>query len=175
MIKAKQFLLSAYSVAVILSLLTLWLRFLLVPLLGENAPLLVFVLPVLFSAWYGGWRPGLLATVLCSLLGTYFFVFPPSSFQIPDVANATRIVIFLIEGICISGLNEALRKSRRRAEKTASRLKESEEQYRLLVEGVKDYAIFGLDPQGYITTWNSGAQLIKGYTAAEALGKHFSI
>lgn len=51
----------------------------------------------------------------------------------------------------------------------------SEEQFRLLVEGVKDYAIFMLDVQGYIRSWNAGAQRIKGYTADEIIGKHFSI
>ena len=60
---------------------------------------------------------------------------------------------------------------RRRAEET---LRESEERFRLLVQGVRDYAIFMLDPTGHVTTWNSGAESIKGYTAAEILGKHFS-
>ena len=54
-------------------------------------------------------------------------------------------------------------------------LSESEERFRLLVEGVKDYAIFMLDPEGHITTWNPGAQRIKGYEAEEILGEHFSI
>jgi PAS domain S-box-containing protein len=49
-----------------------------------------------------------------------------------------------------------------------------EERFRLLVEGVKDYAIFMLDPQGRIVTWNSGARLIKGYEAGEIVGQHFS-
>jgi PAS domain S-box-containing protein len=49
----------------------------------------------------------------------------------------------------------------------------SEQQFRLLVAGVGDYAIFMLDPDGYITSWNLGAQRIKGYTAVEALGQHF--
>jgi PAS domain S-box-containing protein len=47
--------------------------------------------------------------------------------------------------------------------------------YRLLIEAVQDYAIFALDPQGYILTWNPGAERFKGYTAREAIGKHFSI
>ena len=54
-------------------------------------------------------------------------------------------------------------------------LRESEERFRLIVQGVKDYAIFMLDPTGHITTWNVGAQRIKGYTADEIIGKHFSI
>lgn len=46
--------------------------------------------------------------------------------------------------------------------------------FRLLVEAVEDYAIFMLDPNGLVATWNSGAQNIKGYEAAEIIGRHFS-
>jgi PAS domain S-box-containing protein len=53
-------------------------------------------------------------------------------------------------------------------------LRASEHQFQLLVQGVKDYAIFLLDPQGRITTWNSGAERIKGYDAEEIIGEHFS-
>jgi len=52
-------------------------------------------------------------------------------------------------------------------------LRQSEEQFRLLLESVKDYAIFMLDPEGTILTWNSGAEAIKGYTASEVLGRNF--
>lgn len=51
---------------------------------------------------------------------------------------------------------------------------ESEERFRLLVSGVKDYAIFMLDPDGVIVSWNEGAERIKGYTADEIVGSHFS-
>ena len=54
-------------------------------------------------------------------------------------------------------------------------LQDSERRFRLLVEGVVDYAIYMLDPSGIITNWNSGAERIKGYSAEEAVGKHFSI
>jgi PAS domain S-box-containing protein len=54
-------------------------------------------------------------------------------------------------------------------------LRESEERFRLLVEGVKDYAIFMLDTEGYVTTWNLGARRIKGYESEEIIGEHFSI
>src|SRR3954471_17555185 len=49
-----------------------------------------------------------------------------------------------------------------------------EERFRLLVDGVKDYAIFMLEPDGTIASWNSGAERIKGYKAAEIIGRHFS-
>ena len=52
---------------------------------------------------------------------------------------------------------------------------ESERNFRLLVQGITDYAICMLDPAGNVTNWNAGAQRIKGYKAREILGKHFSI
>jgi PAS domain S-box-containing protein len=57
---------------------------------------------------------------------------------------------------------------------THEALRASERQFQLLVQGVTDYAIFMLDPQGRITTWNSGAERIKGYHAEEIIGEHFS-
>lgn len=53
-------------------------------------------------------------------------------------------------------------------------LYQSEERFRLLVEGVQDYAIYLLDPKGRITTWNAGAERFKGYKAVEIIGQHFS-
>jgi PAS domain S-box-containing protein len=53
-------------------------------------------------------------------------------------------------------------------------LLESERRYRRLIEAVIDYAIFQLDPSGIVTTWNPGAQRIKGYRPNEIIGKHFS-
>ncbi len=54
-------------------------------------------------------------------------------------------------------------------------LNSSEEKFRVLVEAVKDYAIFIIDPDGFITTWNSGAERITGYSQKEIIGKHVSI
>jgi PAS domain S-box-containing protein len=51
---------------------------------------------------------------------------------------------------------------------------ESERNFRLLVEGVADYALYMLDPDGVVTSWNSGGQRIKGYSADEIIGQHFS-
>src|SRR5215212_7815485 len=59
--------------------------------------------------------------------------------------------------------------------RTREVLRQSEERFRLLVEGVREYAIFMLDPYGYITTWNEGAQRIKGYDSEEIIGEHFSV
>ncbi|WP_126363524.1 hybrid sensor histidine kinase/response regulator [Pseudomonas fluorescens] len=61
---------------------------------------------------------------------------------------------------------------RKMAEET---LKRSEQQFRLLVQGVTDYAIYMLSPEGLVSNWNQGAQRIKGYLPEEIIGKHFSI
>ena len=53
-------------------------------------------------------------------------------------------------------------------------LLEAERRFRILVEGVTDYAIFMLDPEGRVTNWNTGAQRIKGYSPDEIVGEHFS-
>jgi PAS domain S-box-containing protein len=57
---------------------------------------------------------------------------------------------------------------------TEEALRHSEERYRLLVDGIKDYAILMLDPEGLVTSWNKGAERIKGYQADEIIGRHFS-
>jgi len=69
----------------------------------------------------------------------------------------------------VSGFAKVTRdlSERRAAEEEARR-------FRLLVESVKDYAIFILGPQGHVATWNAGAERIKGYAASEIIGQHFS-
>jgi PAS domain S-box-containing protein len=57
---------------------------------------------------------------------------------------------------------------------TQDALRRSEERFRLLVQGVHDYAIYMLDPEGRIANWNTGAQRFKGYTESEIIGEHFS-
>lgn len=62
-----------------------------------------------------------------------------------------------------------------RMKETEERIKKREERYRMIVEGIKDYAIFMMDPEGNIMSWNEGAKRLKGYTEEEILGKNFSI
>ncbi len=61
-----------------------------------------------------------------------------------------------------------------RALEAENELRRSEERFRLLVESVQDYAIYSMDPNGIITSWNEGARRIKGYTADEIIGQSFS-
>jgi PAS domain S-box-containing protein len=61
--------------------------------------------------------------------------------------------------------------SRRQAEVA---LREGEDRYRMLLDGVRDYAIFMMDPQGRVVSWNAGAERIKGYTAEQIIGHNFA-
>jgi PAS domain S-box-containing protein len=61
------------------------------------------------------------------------------------------------------------------AARIADALRVSEERYRMMVDGVKDYAILLLDPEGKVTSWNPAAERIKGYRAEEIIGRHFSV
>lgn len=78
----------------------------------------------------------------------------------------------------LQALNQTLeQRALERAAKLASnaiQLEDSERRFRLLVEGVTDYALFMLDPNGNVINWNPGAQRIKGYTRDEIVGQHFS-
>jgi PAS domain S-box-containing protein len=67
-----------------------------------------------------------------------------------------------------------LAEERVRRRKAEQALRESEERFRMLVEGVKDYAIIMLDPDGNVASWNAGAKQVQGYAATEIIGKHFS-
>ncbi len=62
-----------------------------------------------------------------------------------------------------------------RSSRLADAVKHGGRIYQLMVESVRDYAIFLLDPNGYIASWNRGAERIKGYTADEIVGRHFSV
>ncbi|MBV8402225.1 MAG: PAS domain S-box protein, partial [Acetobacteraceae bacterium] len=55
------------------------------------------------------------------------------------------------------------------------KLRQTQETFRLLVNGVTDYAIFMLDPNGCVSTWNTGAERLKGYSEKEILHRHFSV
>src|SRR3989442_791911 len=54
-------------------------------------------------------------------------------------------------------------------------LRESEQRFRLLIQGIQEYALFQLDPRGRVVSWNAGAERLKGYRAEEIIGKHFSL
>jgi PAS domain S-box-containing protein len=142
----------------------------------QEVPFLLLFGAVMVSAWYGGLGPGLLTMVLAGLATNYLFLRP----QDPFAPGAIPLLVFFVEGTLVCLLTEALRTARRRAEASKAEaerdhehLRRNEEHFRSLVEGMREHAIFTLDPRGCVANWN--AERLTGYAANEVVRKHFSM
>lgn len=133
-------------------------------------------------------RNGLIATgllTLAGLVGSLFAVFLFSSGIVRRVQRLESDAVMLAQGEAldernaegdeIGSLASRMREASCLLRARESALREGEERFRLVIEGVRDYGIFALDRDGHVVSWNSGAQRIKGWTGEEALGRHFSI
>lgn len=100
--------LTQYAVAVLAVLGAVALRLALAPILISHAPLLLFTLSVMVAARFGGVAPGLVATGLSALIGSYFFIEPYYSFHMGNVADGTYLALFVVVGVGISLLNGQL-------------------------------------------------------------------
>lgn len=105
-----------YAIAVFAVIGALLLKVLLNPLILGDSPFLIFFAAVTVSAWYGGFWPGMLATVLATIFSAAFFLSPIFSLSVGGIGNQAQLALFLIEGGVISALSDALRSSRRQAE-----------------------------------------------------------
>ena len=188
----------SYAVAVGLIGVALLIRLALGMAIAADPYVTVFPAVVL-SAVIGGLRPGLLAGLLGGIACWFFFVPPEWSFALPGRADALSLAFFCINVVItcliIDGLQVAadrLRAERRHVSQlnasleiavagrsrelsaASARLTEHERNLAMLIEGVVDYAIYRLDPDGVVTSWNPGAERIKGYSASEIVGRNFS-
>ncbi|HKQ76212.1 MAG TPA: PAS domain S-box protein [Blastocatellia bacterium] len=158
-----------YGIAILTVALAAAVHTALEPVFMEVTPLLILMLAVILSSWYGGLGPGLLAIVLSLLIGDYLFLEPRYSIlRYSNPSDLIRISFFGFLGTLFSLTISKLRTSIKAEH-------ESAEAFRLLVEGIEDYAIFVLDPQGRVIIWNSGAVGIQGYRTDEIIGQDFSI
>ncbi|MBW4452960.1 MAG: PAS domain S-box protein [Nostoc indistinguendum CM1-VF10] len=178
--------LQGYSIAFLTVLLALLLTLLLWQLHRLNSIYPLFLAAVMVSSWYGGFNPGLLATFLSAIVCVYFLLPPFYSLAVTGF-SVIGLFQFVLVAVLISSLNSALRQARSQAQKNAQAaqqnyeslrqiqdsLRQSEERYRLLIEGVTNYAIFMLNPNGNFTSWNIGAERILGYQEAEIIGQPF--
>jgi hypothetical protein len=97
-------------------------------------------------------------------------------FDLPRHAAGARIATFDAEPSAGgSGPIPIAREAAEPAPGAQDAARQHEERFRILVESIKDYAIFMLDADGRVATWNAGAQRIKGYAAHEIIGRHFSV
>src|SRR5215211_8161051 len=170
-----------YGVAVLAVGMAFLVKLLLDPLIVQETPFVLIFGAIMISAWYGGLGPGLLATFAAGLATDYFFL-PPTGSLSGFSLETVPLLAFFLEGTLVCLLTEALRAARVRAEgskleaeRHREHLRRNEEHFRSLVEGMRDYAIFTLDPQGRVASWNEGAELLEGYNSDEIVGEHFSV
>ena len=116
-----------YLVAVVACTIMLLARVALNEALAEQARLLPFIVAVMAAAWWGGLRPGILATALGAFFGILFILPPSTSLAIETLADALNAAIFIFIGVTISILCEALHRSQQR---------ETERQFRTLADSI---------------------------------------
>jgi PAS domain S-box-containing protein len=176
----------SYSLAIALVFLATLITLKAERLVGEISPL--FFAAVVISTWFGGLGPGLLATALAGWASAYFFYDRLFGWD-----DAIRLGVFLMVSLLMSSLiylrkraEDSLKRAndeletrvRERTEELESSMQmvvESEERFRVLMEGVADYAICMLDTSGRIISWNPGSERIHGYRQSEIDGVSFSI
>lgn len=144
------------------------------PVLGGGVPFMLFLLAVATVGWFAGFFPAVLATALGGLLAVLYFIPPQGVLQITEITDVAAVVLYLLSALTISYLSSDRTLARREAMERFQDLERTEEDYRVLVSGVRDYAIYMLSPDGRVQNWNEGAAQMKGYTEDEAIGKHYS-
>ncbi|WP_392407952.1 DUF4118 domain-containing protein [Chlorogloeopsis fritschii] len=106
----------SYGVALLSTALALAIALLLDPAI-DPAPTSLFFMAVMVTAWYGGLRPGLVATMLSALAINYYFVEPYHSLKIADLGSLVRVGVYVTAALLISGLNESRRIALHREQK----------------------------------------------------------
>jgi PAS domain S-box-containing protein len=177
-----------YMTAVVFVIAAAGIARLINPRIGESTAALFFA-AVILSSWTGGLGPGLLATALAAFIAGRFYHLNPvgtPGFGWDDWLQAS---VFVSVAVLISWLTSKRRRAEAALQKSYDELeirirertvelsesnlllRESEERFRLMVEGVPDYAMVMLDANGAIVGWNPGAARIFGYKHEEAMGR----
>src|SRR5262249_31154758 len=128
---------------------------------------------IIWAAFRFGQREVTTATAVVCGLAVWYTLEQRSPFASFSLNEALLLLLAFGSTVAVTGmvLAAALGELRKSAEK---RLSESEERFQLMVLNVVDYAIFMLDTEGRVVTWNTGAERIKGYRASEIIGSHCS-
>jgi len=166
----------AYAFAIVATAATLGLRLALVDQLRGRPTLIVFTVPIMLSAYMGGLRAGLLATVLSYFATSYYLLPPFHSFRVAFVVDRWDLFFLVLAGVAISVLSEALHRARRRTDIATRELqaKVALAKVEVLQSAIFNSANFSsiaTDDKGVIQIFNVGAQRMLGYTSGEVLDK----
>jgi PAS domain S-box-containing protein len=157
----------AYVVAALAVGGALAARLALDPIFGNGAPFATFLLAVVVAAWFGGFRPALLALGLGWLCADYFFLQPRHAFGIQPT-DLVLSVTYLVLGLAIAALNDSMRRAEGAAAGMAEALRESEARLRGMISYATD-AIITIDAEQRITVFNTTAESTFGYSADEMM------
>ena len=140
----------AYGVAVLAIGLSVLLRLALFGLVADRSPFITFFFAVILSAYIGGVRPGLLATLLSAVAADYFLIAPRYSLWIYDTAQANALGLFVLIGVAFSVLGESRLRSERR-------VAAGERRYSVTLASIGD-AVIATDTQARVTFLNPAAE-----------------
>jgi two-component system, LuxR family, sensor kinase FixL len=166
-LSAPRSMIEQYGIAVIAIAAALVIRMALSSVLTGQASYLFFLPAILIASAFGGWGPGIFATMLGLLLGL-FFVTDSRVFAASDIINAT---VFTLVGAGASWRGELLRRSRLAAAASANAAMAGEAHVKSILDTVPD-AMIVIDERGLMHSFSSAAERLFGYSAAEALGKN---
>ena len=156
--------LAAYGVAVLATVVSLLVRvYLLNPVMDVRALYITFCPAVLIAAYFGGFWPGLLATILSAVSVDYLFVEPRYSFWIDTTHDALALTFFVLVGLFISALSESLHRSQ-------PRIVANERRYSVTLSSIGD-AVIATDTQARVTFLNPVAEELTGWSRVDATGQ----
>jgi PAS domain S-box-containing protein len=167
----------AYGVGVLAVAVTLLIRTLLRPVLGDAVPTMFFFPAVVIGAYCGGLWPGLLTTLLSALIANSFLIvahpLPPDGASAPTGAHplspngtsapTVSLALFVLTGVIISGLSESRLRSQRR-------VAANERRYAVTLASIGD-AVIASDTQTRVTFLNPAAEALTGWPLADAIGR----
>lgn len=160
-----------YLIAVGLIAAAFVVRLALAPVLNDQAVYLFFVLAVLFTVVRLGTVPAIVASLLGAVAATYAFA-PPE--YVLSVGKFPNLLSYLLVCSAIILFGWHMFEQREELEDQETRLANDAREFRL-IDAAQDFAIYELDREGRILTWNKGAERLKGWKAEEVIGKPYNI
>lgn len=147
---------------------------------GASTPFLTIYAAIMVAAWLVGFGPGLCVTFCGAFIANYIFLEPDKGLAIPNAEDAINLLVFILEGILISGLFETLRYAlRSRASEVEERrqaqieLAGERERYAVTLTSIGD-AVIATDVKGKVSFLNAVAENLTGWTRTEAYGQELS-